>query len=91
MIGSWSVMPTAVIIESSANTTSRMMIWTTAAAKVVVPTCGSPPGPPAMWWVSMVPFTRRNSPPTISTMSRQENAKPSTEATGSVSPISQVS
>ena len=41
MIGSWSVMPTAVMIESSANTTSRMMIWTTAAAKVVVPTWAS--------------------------------------------------
>ena len=47
IIGSWSVMPTAVMIESSENTMSRMMIWTTAAQKVMVPTWTPPPDPPA--------------------------------------------
>ena len=90
MIASSSVMPTAVMIESTEKTRSSSRIWKIAPPRVrfsVWPTisslwsCGS-----TEWWISLVAFQTRKRPPAIRIRSRQEKPCPKAVKTGWVSP-----
>ena len=83
-------MPTAVMIESTENTRSSSRIWKIAPPSVTLTACptmsslwsvGS-----TVWWISLVAFQTRNSPPAIRIRSRQEKSWPKAEKTGAVMP-----
>ena len=76
MIASSSVMPTAVMIESTENTRSSSRIW-----KIAPPSVSGDAWPTIVvlvvgridvWWISLVAFQIRNRPPAIRIRSRQE-------------------
>ncbi len=81
MIGSWSVMPTAVRIESIENTRSSARICTIAVAKVAPAalagenTSSGAGSGSRLWWISLVAFQTRNRPPAIRIRSRQEKCR----------------
>jgi hypothetical protein len=79
MIGRWSVMPTAVRIESIENTMSSRMIWkiappTLEIAAVLTSGADSSASGSTLWWISLVAFQIRNRPPAIRIRSRHEKA-----------------
>ena len=71
-------MPTAVMIESSENTRSMMMICKSTAPNVALTLLDAWPSSPSVsWWISIVLFHSRNSPPRMRIRSRPEISWPS--------------
>ena len=75
MMARCSVMPTAVMIESTENTRSSSRIWKMAppTVRVTWPTMFSlPSSGSTVWWISFVAFQTRNKPPARRIRSRHE-------------------
>src|SRR5262245_45080698 len=82
---SLSVMPTAVITESSENTMSSKRIWMrTPLNEGLTRAEACPSSPSSFPWISCVLLPSRNTPPTRRMRSRPEISCPSTVKSGAV-------